>query len=81
MGGGRLVGSDAPMPPTMYVPRELFSAAHSGAFQRQFLKARPKQGRRPAPLAPPFSTSFRTDTSDFITLCSPRDRRAENAVQ
>lgn len=72
MGGGRLVGSGVPVPPTMSVPGEPLSAAHSGAFQRLFLKARPEQGRRPTLLAPPFSTSFRTDTSDFITLCSAR---------
>lgn len=57
-------------------PAEPLSAAHSGAFQPRFLGA----GRRPVLLAPPFSTSFRTDPSAFITRRSARQEDCKRSA-
>lgn len=71
--GARPAGSDAPCVPHHVRPwGSRFSLPILVFSSGGFSKHSPEQGRRPAPLAPPFSTSFRTDTSDFITRCSRR---------
>lgn len=72
-GGGGRRAAMPPTSPTTYVPGEAAFCCPFSCFPAVVSESTaPEQGRRPAPLAPPFSTSFRTDTSDFITRCSRR---------
>lgn len=78
-GGGNIGQPCPPRPPPRTSPGSGFSLAPFWWFpavvSQSKLGAGPQAG---VPLAPPFSTSFRTDISDFI---APGGRRTENAVQ